>query len=139
MNAKSGNKLSIEGAKFLRARRLALGLSMAEVAFKTGLLSLNQMAIFKIEKRVKGIRLCDVQALSRAYGVGAEEILKFTSYTAEEYADYREVKSSEPSTLGELNLSKVVTIDDLKFLVGISEGLGAPLNLGQVVQLLNKR
>lgn len=141
MNAKDkfSKKLRGVAGKFLRGRRQALGQTMAEIAVRGGVPSVTQMTVHKIERGTRGIKLSEVRPLSVAYGLDVREILKFTGHSEEEFNDYLKNVPPEPHALSIIDPNKLVTTDDLKFLVGISEGLVIPLNLGQVVQLLNSR
>ncbi len=138
-NSRSDSKARLKVGKFLRARRQVLDLTMAKVAMKTGVLSLCQMAIFKIEKGIKGVRLCDVLPLSMGYGVEVKKLLEITGYSQEELDSYLKSVPPTPEVLGRINLDRPVTTDDLKYLISVSDGLKTPLNLSQVIQLLGLR
>ncbi len=141
MNVKSRStpKSRVKVGKFLRTRRLILDLTMAQIAFRAGTLSLSQMAIYKIENGIKGVRLSDVKPLSVAYGLEVNELLNLTGYSHEEFADYLRNAPQDPLVSERVNSDKLVTTEDLRFLVTISEGLSDPMNLGQVIQLLSRR
>ncbi len=138
-NAKSNQKLREDGGRFLRKRRTQLDLTMAQISFNTGVISLSQMAIYKLETGVKGIRLSDIRPLSIAYKVEAKELLKFTEYSEGEFTEYLKSAPSESGGLSVISPNKLVTITDLKFKVIIAEGLETPLTLSQVMQLLSQR
>ncbi len=138
-NSKSSAKSRNAVGKFLRAKRKVLGLTMAQIAFKAGILSLNQIAIYKIETGKKGVRISEIRPLSQAYGVEADDLLMRTGYSPEEHVDYLKNVPPESNLLGVINHNRPVTTEDLKFLITVSEGLSSPLDLGQVVQLLSRR
>ncbi|MDP1625435.1 MAG: helix-turn-helix transcriptional regulator [bacterium] len=105
---------------FLAGKRLVLGLSEKQMS---NLLGCNRTTVMRIEKGLSGIRRNNVANVAQAYQVSIKELTEMCDYETSHVPD----------------APMLVTTEDLKFLVTVSEGLKTPMSMTLIYGLLSHR
>lgn len=113
---------------FLKTRRIQLGLTPQEMALRVGC---NRTTIIRWENGRRAILRTKVVPVAKAFEIAVSELATFCGYSP------AEIPSNGSPQNCDSNIS--VTINDLKFLITIAEGLHSPMNLSMVRDLLQRR
>ena len=140
MDQRKDVKFSMEAfRKLLREKRVSLGLTWLELSLRSqGGVSAQALNLYSIGNRFPG-KSNRWLPLIKLFNLSKEEVRKI---------DRRPGTAAWLQTISDDDLkpyptndwrARLVTKEDLQFLLQVSEGLTAPLTLGLVMELIDKR